>query len=79
MHGLARQSFFNKSMFRVCFFESHGTKACKFGEDRSILLRHKFGNQWFVLGCRKDRQLLDKLAELTVEMKIPRNVHDDWD
>jgi hypothetical protein len=45
MHGLARHTVVGSSLFSESFFESYGTEAYKFGEDRSILLRHKFGNQ----------------------------------
>jgi hypothetical protein len=73
MHGMTRQSFFSRSFFSGSFFQSDGTEAFKFGEDRSILLRHKFGSLWFVLGCRKDRNLPDKLAEYITEVMIKEN------
>jgi hypothetical protein len=55
MRGLAIQTIF-KSLFRGYSFESQGTQAYEFEEGRFILLRHKFGNQWFVLGCCKDHK-----------------------
>jgi hypothetical protein len=54
MHGLGRHTVL-KSIFSGSFLDSYGTQAYKFGEDRSILLRHKFGNKWFVLGCHAAR------------------------
>jgi hypothetical protein len=62
MHGLASQNIF-KCLFRGCSLESQGTQAYEFEEDHSILLRHKFGNQWFVLGCRKVHKSQDTLDE----------------
>jgi hypothetical protein len=41
MHGLGRDTVL-KSLFSGSFLDSYGTQAYKFGEDRSIFLRHKF-------------------------------------
>jgi hypothetical protein len=73
MHGMTRKTVLNKGFFSESFFDSDGTTAYKFGEDRSILLRHKFASQWFVLGCRMDRKLLDKLALYIKEVMIQGN------
>jgi hypothetical protein len=75
MHGLVHRHVLGKSLFSGSFFQSSdGTEAYKVGEDRSILLRHKFGNQWFVLGCRRDRTLLDGLAEYIKKVMLPGNI-----
>jgi hypothetical protein len=55
MHGLASPTVF-RITFRGCSLESQGTQAYESEEDLYILLRHNFGNQSFVLGCRKDHK-----------------------
>jgi hypothetical protein len=74
MHGLVHRHVVKTSLLSGSFSQSSGgTKAYKVGEDRSILIRHKFGSQWFVLGCHRGRKILDELAEYIMKMMIPNN------
>jgi hypothetical protein len=55
--------------------ESGGTHAYTLEQNYSILLHHKFGPVWFILGCLcgKTRKSKDNLEEYIDQAMIPSN------
>jgi hypothetical protein len=71
MHGMLARDIFKGLWKGGTCVGGQGTQAYVF--EKNILLRHKFGNCWCVLGRRKDRKLGDMLADYIEETMLKSN------
>jgi hypothetical protein len=74
MDGMVPQNIFKSLWYGGYAIESQSTFAYTFEENCYILLRHKFGPAWFILGCRKTRKSKDNLEEYIHQAMIPSNL-----